>query len=153
MHSGVVVFEPDRASLDEFAAPRGAQRNPRKIATWAMAVAATVYARSSLSGAHAGDHERECIRYVQGVICALDRWSTAERCDMQFAGGGLLDRAEYGEQFEQYPGAAYLFRFRVPIAVLDLIYTPEAGLTSGDAQPSAIVEVVSTTVDVTNDSL
>lgn len=151
--TGVIIVEDNDDGLDDFTAPQGAQRNPRKIAMWALSAKATIYARSSLPGAHLGDHRRELMRYVQGFIAAVDRWTTAERCSAQFSGGGMLKREEYGEGFEQYPGAAYVFLFRLPIGVFDFVYTPEADHTPGDAQPTGSPATVTNTLVVVNDVL
>lgn len=132
-HTGVIVIERDREAPDVLTAPRGAQRNARKLMTFELAARATIFARSQTQGAHIGDHERECERIVRGFLVALHRWAAKERA----APLGFLDMGHVNpEDLTQYAGCAYSVSFRVPTGLEDLEYTPEVDGTAGNPEPT-----------------
>lgn len=146
-NSGVVVVERDRQANDTIAAPQGFERNPRKLFTWERSAKATVLVRSQLPGATMGDHERECERFVMGLIAALRTWGTSERVGViRFGEMGMLTDEERNH-FAGIPsaGCAYLVRFRVPTGLPDLSYTPESAGTAGAPLPTGQATGVSNT--------
>lgn len=136
-YAQAIVFERDRTQNDTIGAPNGRQQNPQKQYTRGLACVATVYAASSLAGAHVGDHERECEAVVDGVVTALNDWVTEARSGVDFVGGTYLD-AKTRDGVEQWPGVAYELRFRILRGVFRRDY-------DGAAQPTGTVAGVART--------
>lgn len=129
----VLVVERDREAGDTVGPARGAQRNARRLFTFAIGVRVTVFARSQIPGAHLGDHERECERIVRGLLASLHRWAASERAaPLEFGPCGMVEI----EGYEKLPGCKYALQFRVPTGLEDLAYTHEAAGTAGSPSPT-----------------
>lgn len=139
----VVIIERDREASDTIGPPRGVQRNPRKMRVRGLAGAATIYARSSKAGAHVGDHETLCEKFVDALLVALEHWATETRAiEIPVTESRYLSADERlqlarthapgvdATAIEQWPGAVYRIKFAVPRALLDLNYAGE-GLPTG----------------------
>jgi len=139
----VIVIERDREASDTLAAPRGVQRNPRKMRLRMLAGVATIYARSSKAGSHVGDHETLCEKFVDAFLVALAHWATETRAiEIPVTESRYLSAAERlsaakehapgveAAAIETWPGAVYRVKFMVPRALLDLSYAG-AGLPTG----------------------
>jgi hypothetical protein len=140
----VIVIERDREANDTIGPARGSQRNPRKLRSRGLQGVATVYARNSKAGAHTGDHETLCEKFVDALLAAMIKWATATAA-IEFAisesrylsSDDRLGAAEEhwpgveAEKIEQWPGVAYRIKFTVPRALLDLDYAGE-GLPTGE---------------------
>lgn len=139
----VVIFERDREVSDSVTAPRGVQRNPRKMRTRGLASIVTIYTRNSRAGARIEDHETLCEKFVDAVLVAIETWAKvggAVECPitesrfLSFA-ERLAAAKEHApgvkaEACEQWPGAVYRIKFVVPRALMDLNYAGD-GLPEG----------------------
>jgi hypothetical protein len=143
----VIVLERARDADDTLSAAKGVTQNPRRVFDIALACKATIYARSSLGGAHAGDHERETEKIRDAFLAALAKWHAAARAGVtagvQLTGARFRDADEEGP--EKWPGAVYELRFTVPRGVFDRAYVGEQN--AGTARPTgAATGVGNTTV-------
>jgi hypothetical protein len=124
-HDPTIVMLRDLDADDTLRAPAGQQRNPRKFAVRELAALALVYAKSSLDGAHRGDHERLCEKLIDGLTTELEAWATEAKCDvLTLTGGRYVNPAEL--ELEKWNGVVYALRFRVPRGVSALTYEGEA---------------------------
>lgn len=126
-HRGhVVVFDHDAAG-DTLGPPLGAHRNPRLVRARYLGAKATIYAKSSLPGAHRGDHERECEKIVDALIVAFYRWGAEGRVgDLPWSKGSYVAGADAPDNpREKWPGVCYEITFRLPRGVLDRAYVAE----------------------------
>ena len=111
--SGIVI-ERDRGASDSFDVAHGQHVNPRRSSSRYLATKATIYARSSLPGAHEGDNEDLCEQYLDALITALRDWSIqAVNAEVQITD----DRYSDDPEFEAWPGVVYELKFRVPRGV------------------------------------
>jgi hypothetical protein len=101
--------------------------------------AVEVYARSPKPGATAEDHEDECDRVCDGVLCALYAVLAGRRLPLQIVESRLLTAADFNDA-EQWPGTAARIRFRVTTLVRDVDYT-------GAGLGTYVVETVETEVN------
>lgn len=116
-YDDVIVMERDRQGQDVVLAPRGQQRNPRHVRDRQLACVATIFAVSTKGGAHVGDHEDLCERYVDAFVAALYDWGVASRAgDIAVTSAKYLDKSQRADT-ETWPGVAYEIRFRVPRGV------------------------------------
>jgi hypothetical protein len=137
-----IVFERERGANDLFRAGQGAQRNPRKREIRELAAQVTIYARSSLGGAHIGDHERLCEQLADAVIIALEEWGTASRAGhIPITEAKYLSAADLATEqdapdarVDVWPGVVYRIKFRVPRGMRVETYTSEAA--PGEAEPT-----------------
>lgn len=116
-----IVIERAFGESDTIRPPRGQQSNPRKEMVRDLACVATVYARSSLPGAHLGDHIALCDTFVDLALVCLRHWGVEAKTDGVTVQGGQFIPAEQrnGEEGKAWPGVAYRFSFLVPRSVLD----------------------------------
>lgn len=120
----VIVIERARDADDTLSAPKGVNQNPRRLYDIALACKATIYARSSLGGAHHGDHEREAEKVRDAFLAALYKWGVGARAGaIAVRGARFSPPAEEGP--ECWPGAVYELRFTVPRGVFDRAYVGE----------------------------
>ncbi len=158
-----IVAERDRGANAALTAPRGVQRNPRKEAQRALAAQLHIYARASKAGAHIGDHEERCEKFVDAVLIALRHWAVATRAvsadsvnlpisESRYLSADerlQLARVHYPgadskvfQAIEQWPGVVYRIKFTVPRALLDLDY-------AGDGAPEGAIGSIASRTDVT----
>jgi hypothetical protein len=128
-YDDAIVIERDREGGDAVDPVRGAHSNPRAHGTRQIGMIAHVYARSSLEGARALEHEWLCDQYVDALIVAIRKWSVATRSGVAWGAGGFVDAAERGD-VETWPGVVYRLRFRIARGVADRTF-------EGDAIPTA----------------
>lgn len=132
----VIVLERARDADDTLSAPKGVNQNPRRVFDIALACKATIYARSSLGGAHAGDHERETEKVRDAFLAALAKWYAGARAGttagIQVSGARFSAPEEEGP--EKWPGAVYEMRFTIPRGVFDRAYAGEQN--AGAARPT-----------------
>jgi hypothetical protein len=143
----VIVLERARDADDTLGPPKGINQNPRRLFDIALACKATIYARSSLGGAHDGDHEREAEKIRDAFLAALAKWYAGARAGttagVRFSGGRFKEATDEGP--EKWPGAVYELRFAVPRGVFDRAYVGEQN--AGAARPSgAATGIGNTTV-------
>lgn len=150
----VVIIERDREADDTIGPPKGVQPNPRKVNARGLASVATIYARSARAGAHVGDHETLCEKFVDAVLAALSNWAKASRAvHIPITSARYLSAAERlqvarehapgveAPKIEAWPGAVYRIKFLVPRALLDLDY-------AGEGLPTAELEGFASRTDV-----
>lgn len=126
-----IVFERDRAAGDQIVAPAGAKAPPTQIeAPYNRRVAGTVriFARSPRPGARAADHEVECDRVADGVLCALYRACKAARLPIEITESRLLEADDFNK-LETWPGTVCQIRFLVTTLVRDVNYIGVGPLT------------------------
>lgn len=129
----VIVLERARDADDTLNAPKGLNQNPKRMFDLLLACKATIYARSSLGGAHGGDHERETEKIRDAFLAALYNWGASARAGaIQVSGARFSASAEEGP--EKWPGAVYELRFTVPRGVFDRAYVGEQN--AGTARPT-----------------
>jgi hypothetical protein len=124
-----IVVERDRDAADQLGPPRGARANPRGVFTRELCGKATIYASSTIPGAHIGDHEHDCEQYIDAFLVAFREWCSSRKHD-----GAVFTELRYlkAEEFNApsvWPGVAYVIRFRVPRGVFALTF-------SGDGRPT-----------------
>lgn len=140
----LVVVERDREQGDLFSAPRGAQRNPKKLATRAYGAKATIWIRSNLPGARLAEHEEACEQAVDAFFCGLYHWTKTTRHE---ASPTIVEaryiKAEEADvaSAQTWPGVVYLFRFRVFAGVADLSYKGEGLPTGTLAARTSVIHV------------
>ncbi len=145
-----IVVERDRDASDAWEYKGAAPSPKRKQGVRVLKVKATIYAVSTKAGAHVGDHEDELERVVDGFLTALFAWGTAAQTGgIQYVEGRPIAASEYGENFRQWNGSAYVVRFGVPRGVFALTYTGANRPTGniGDVQSRTDVRYVTTTGD------
>jgi len=139
---GAIVIERDLDTGDRTQLPigwkrvTGDQAEPaasRAIVMWQrrVAVIATIYARSSKAGARANEHQVECDRVRDGVLCALTEVFAAHFLEV------IEDRyvkreeltADTFKALETWPGFAARIRFSVLAPVRDVNYQGHGPLT------------------------
>jgi hypothetical protein len=133
--AAAVVFERDRESPDEVAI-RIVTKNETVESPFIRKVsgAVTVYARSAKPAARAADHENECDRVCDAVLCALYRVLKAKRLPLEVVESRMLREEDLpegaGERAASWPGAAARIRFRVTTLVRDVNYLGEGPATA-----------------------
>ncbi len=142
----VIVVERARDADDVLGPPKGVNQNPRRLFDIALACKATIYARSSLGGAHDGDHERETEKIRDAFLAALAKWHAGARAGTTAGiqvSGARFAAPEEGP--EKWPGAVYELKFTIPRGVYDRAYVGEQN--AGAARPTgAATGVGNTTV-------
>ena len=142
----VIVIERDRDSSDTFSTAIGSRANPRMLRSRALAAKATIYARSSLPGAHIGDHEFLCEQILDGLFCAIVNWGHGGGAgEIPVSDGRYIDpRTPSHKALEGFaPGVCYELKFRVSRGVSDVDFTGAGKLTGTPAhvQGTANVQV------------
>lgn len=138
----VIVLERARDADDTLSAPKGLNQNPRRLFDLMLACKATIYARSSLGGAHDGDHEREAEKIRDAFLAALFKWGASARAGaIQVNGARFTAATEEGP--DKWPGAVYELRFTVPRGVFDRAYVGEQN--AGTARPTGTATGVGNT--------
>lgn len=140
-----VVVERDRDATDQLASVNGVNENPRRVCNRQLAVKATIYAQSRLGGARVNEHEFECEQIVDAFVVALQEWGGEARARL----GGVaptVSELRYlkASEFlggEQWPGVAYMIRFRVARGVYARDY-------EGQGNPVGLVSHVANEVNV-----
>lgn len=130
----VIIIERDREAGDSVFAPP----NANSIGTTTIAkmlristqsAKATIYVRSSLPGAHEGNHVEECDKVRDGLFCALYRWGVVGKTgDVPITGARFIDQDKIPE-LERWPGVIYEVKFRYGRGIFDRNY-------SGDGRPT-----------------
>lgn len=154
-----VVLERDRQNGDVIAAPVAHRRNPRLDHVRWIGSILRVFAKSTISAAGSGDHERETDRIVDQAMISLRGIVSARRSLMQIRSSKLLT-AEEAEAagLETWPGEIYEVRFTVARGVADLGWA-EAETAAGAAGTNPADETtfggahgtsVSTTIDTSD---
>lgn len=134
----VVVFERDAASGDKLGPAE--TRNvgpglPPFLRAVTLGSKATIYARSSLPNAHRGDHERECEKIRDAVLCAMYKWGVAGRVgDLPISKMGYVENTD---KPEVWPGLKYEILFGLPRGVYDREYVGEQNAGAGGPTGSA----------------
>jgi hypothetical protein len=142
----VIVLERARDADDTLGPPKGVNQNPRRLFDIALACKATIYARSSLGGAHDGDHERETEKIRDAFLAALYKWGAGARAGaIQVSGARFAAPTEEGP--EKWPGAVYELRFTVPRGVYDRAYAGEQN--AGAARPTGAATGIGNTTIAT----
>lgn len=135
-YDSVIVVERDMTASDTFDVAHGQNTNARKSASRYLSTVATIYARSSLPGARAGDHEDLCEQFLDALLTALRDWALAAvHVEVQITDGRYvaIDPAQ-----ENWPGVAYALKFRVPRGVFKRDFT---GLARPEGSPAGVVTV------------
>jgi len=145
----VIVIQRDRSGKsDAITAVVGVQRNARKMRVRNLMAELRIYARSSVVGAHIGNHERECEKLVDAMIVALEEWGTAARAGNIPITEARYLTAEERDGVETWPGVVYLIRFEVPRSVQRRDYDgngrPEGGPTTFRSRTEVRQEGIST---------
>ncbi len=138
----VIVVERARDADDTLSAPKGLNQNPRRVFDIALACKATIYARSSLPGAHDGDHERELEKIRDAFLVALYKWGAGARAGAIAVSGARFSAPE-AEGPEKWPGAVYELRFTIPRGVFDRAHVGEQN--AGTARPTGTATGVGNT--------
>jgi hypothetical protein len=136
--SAVITIERDTESNDVYGPAQGPRQNPRIRGVRVLAARAKIYAKSSLPGAHIGDHERFCEQLADALLVAIYEWGAqAKTGGIQIASARYI-REEHRADIEVWPGVVYEILFGVPRGVADLTW-PAAGekQARGDARPTA----------------
>lgn len=122
-----IVFERDADAPDLPAAPAGFQVNPRKVLSLWLACKCTIYAKSSLHAATVGEHEALALQLVEGVVTALDDWTSEGKTMLQLREMRFL-RAEELQMpgLESWPGRAYQIKFAVGAGLVKRTFLGEA---------------------------
>lgn len=142
----VIVLERDTESGDKLGPPLGSKTNPRLLRVVVLGSKATIYARSSLPNAHRGDHERECEKIRDALLCAMYKWGTEARAgDLPVTKMGYLPATPDGP--EVWPGVTYEIRFGLPRGVYDREYTREQH--AGDPRPTGAATGVANRTEAT----
>lgn len=127
-----IVFARDREKGDEIAPPpvaRGALSvDARSPFVRRVSGAVTVFARSPRPNATAGEHEDECDRVCDAVLCAMYRVLKGRGLPLLVTESRLLQAAEFNG-LEQWPGCAAQIRFNVTTLVRDVNYLGVGPLT------------------------
>jgi hypothetical protein len=122
-----VIFEHDTAG-DTLGPPTtGAKRNPRLVRARYLGCVAEIYAKSSLPGARRADHERECEKIVDALVCAFYRWGAEGQVgDLPWKSGKYVDGKDAPDRpREKWPGVCYQISFALPRGVYDRTYVAE----------------------------
>lgn len=134
-----IVFRRDRENGDPITAPTGwkGSPDPRALFNRRFAGVVEVFVRASRPNAGVADHEEECDKVCDGVLCALCRVTTGYQLQI---GESRLLRAEELEGQDQYEGAGCAARIRFSLAspVLELDYTgdgPDTGIVADTDPP------------------
>ncbi len=105
--SAVIVIERDTNSTDVFGPAQAPRQNPRPRGVRVLAAKATIYARSSVAGAHIGDHERLCEKLADALHCAIYDWGVQGKTGgIQIASSKYV-RDEDRKDVEVWPGVVY----------------------------------------------
>jgi hypothetical protein len=135
-HGSLIIIERDRESSDAFAPPKGARENAPKRGVRVLAAKATIYAKSSLEGAHVGDHERLCEMLIDALQSAIYNWGVEGRTGGITIASGKYLPASARNLPETWPGVVYELKFGVPRGVSDLRYPTAGEGASGEARPT-----------------
>lgn len=142
-HRGHVVVIDHDAAGDTLGPPVGAKRNPRLVRARMLGAKAEIYAKSSLPGAHRGDHERECEKIVDALIVAFYRWGVEGQVgDLPWTSGKYIPGKDAPDDpKEKWPGVCYQITFQLPRGVYDRMYVAEQN--AGAALPTGTATGVS----------
>lgn len=117
--------ERDRASADVFgAAPGPRSDDSRPVAQRTISTVWTIYTRSSVAGATAGEEEALIDQLVDAVFDALRVWGAGAKTSVGVADGRLLNADERGVEAIS-TGEAYQMRVTVARGVYSLDYRGE----------------------------
>src|SRR5690349_20527064 len=144
-HHPVILLMRDTMTSEKVGEAKGTQKNGRKMRTRRIPVVIKIYAKSSLDGATLENHEELADYLVDGIVTALEIWSTSER------GGGI----EYGEMAfmtpdelvtadgkpEGWPGVVYIMRFTIGRGVIERDYLKQVRPTGTLTGVGSSVEV------------
>lgn len=145
--SNFVVIQRDRTQTDGIGPPAAAKANPRMLRVRTLGAEALIYAMSALPNAHIGDHERECEKFVDAMLCALYKWGKLAQSseDLPISEARYL-RADERDDVETWPGVVYRLAFRVPRGVYDRAYVSEEN--AGAARPTGNVTTINNQTQV-----
>ncbi len=136
-----IVFRRDREQGDAIGPATGwkGSPDPRMLYTRRFAGVVEIYVRASRPNAGIADHEDECDRVCDGVLCALYRASTGFL--LQIGESRLLRPEELeGQDHFEAAGCAARIRFSLASPVLELDYTGDGPLTGtvADVDPPIV---------------
>lgn len=142
-HRGLLVVIDHDPAGDTLGPPPTARKNPRLLAARMIGAKAEIYAKSSLPGAHRGDHERECEKIVDALIAAFNRWRVeGQTIPVVWAGGKYVPGKDAPDNpREKWTGVCYEITFKVPRGVYDRSYVGEQN--PGAARPTGTAASVS----------
>jgi hypothetical protein len=129
----LVVVERDRTRADAVRPSLGTQGNPKKYRMRDLGAEIRIYARSTVEGAHVGNHEDLCEQIVDGLIVSLIEWGSSRlaSADVPIVESRYLSPGER-DDVECWPGVIYLLRINVPRAVYKRDFT-------GAAEPTGAI--------------
>lgn len=136
-----IVFRRDRDTGDPIGPVTGwkGTPDPRALFNRRFSGVVEIYVRSSRPNAGIRDHENECDRVCDGVLCALYRSSTGYQ--LQIGESRLLrpEELESGDGYE-HVGCAARIRFSLASPVLELDYTGDGPATAevADVDPPIV---------------
>jgi hypothetical protein len=119
-----IVFRRDREAGDGIGAPAGwkGPPDPRVVFDRRVGGVVEVYARASVPGATVRDHEEECDRVCDGVLCAM--YYAAKGFLLQVTESRLLRADELeGQDAYEHAGCAARIAFSLIDRVRDVDYT------------------------------
>ncbi len=136
-----IVFRRDREQGDAIGPATGwkGSPDPRALYTRRFAGVVEIYVRASRPNAGIADHEDECDRVCDGVLCALYRVTTGFL--LQIGESRLLRAEEFeGQDHFEAAGCAARIRFSLAAPVLELDYTGDGPLTGtvADVDPPIV---------------
>lgn len=121
-----IVVQRDRGTNENVSAPKFRAPNPRMIAVRATAGKCRIFAKSSLPGANAWDHEREADHVADAFTVALHVAVRKRNTEYRISGGKLLTAQELEYlSISAWPGAVYDLDFEVDRAVNDATWAGE----------------------------
>jgi hypothetical protein len=146
--SNLIRVERDPEQSDSFSPPKAAQggsSNQPMRATRGVATRVTIYGQSPLSGAMPSDHDHETDQLVDAFIVALAEWVVEAKASIDplaiTEARFVTDKGEREAlHADQWPGAVYLLRFRVPRGVRALNYV--SGAAPGTPREQGTVTAV-----------
>lgn len=133
--AGAIVFERDRGSGDRITAPVGSKPHPGSPFARKVGGVVTIYVRSPKAGADTNDHEDECDKVCDGVLCAISRVCKSKPFPLEITESRLLGADEMKalrafDAIEKWPGCAARIRFLVTTQVRDVDYAGAGPLTA-----------------------
>ncbi len=121
----VIVIDRDRDASETIGAAHGVQRNVKKVLGRALPCRALVFACSTEEGARVQEHEHECDRYVDGLLSALEEWTTRAQTAVTYGGARFAKSGDgvEGVELQTWPGVVYLVTFAIGRGVYARDYT------------------------------
>ncbi len=125
-----IVFRRDRERGDAITAPTGwkGTPDPRALYNRRFAGVVEIYVRASRPNAGVADHEDECDRVCDGVLCALYRSTTGFQLEVSESRLLRGEELEGGDHFEA-AGCAARIRFSLASPVREIDYTGDGPAT------------------------